>query len=203
MPCQAEPPAASGHACLAASRLRAWLQPELRKVVAQQEDQWGTLRGPSMAGAVKVMERMSSQVQQLEIAMDLKASLPCPPAHPSAGGQLPGLGLQCKLQPDMQLRACTACGCCSSLAQLLLQYWDDIMDAYEEHKGSLLPLWKFYTDKARRKQVGAAVQDAPNVQCRPQSKSGVNSGTACWTLCHTGMPSCPQCCAGHSFGMEL
>ena len=34
-----------------------------------------------------------------------------------------------------------------------VQYWDDIMDAYEQHKGSLLPLWKFYTDHARRKQV--------------------------------------------------
>ena len=38
------------------------------------------------------------------------------------------------------------------------QYWDDIMDAYEQHKGSLLPLWKFYTDHARRKQASAEPQ---------------------------------------------
>ena len=37
-----------------------------------QEGQSDPLQAPAMAGAVKVMERMSSQIQQLEIAMDLK-----------------------------------------------------------------------------------------------------------------------------------
>ena len=36
-----------------------------------QEGQADALHAPTMAGAIKVMERMSSQVQQLEIAMDL------------------------------------------------------------------------------------------------------------------------------------
>jgi dynein intermediate chain 1 len=35
------------------------------------------------------------------------------------------------------------------------RYWDDQSDAYKEGEGTLLPLWKFWTDKARRKHVTA------------------------------------------------
>jgi len=35
------------------------------------------------------------------------------------------------------------------------KYWNDDADAYKEGEGSLLPLWKFYNDRARRKHVTA------------------------------------------------
>jgi dynein intermediate chain 1 len=35
------------------------------------------------------------------------------------------------------------------------KYWNDDADQYKEGEGSLLPLWKFYTDRARRKHVTA------------------------------------------------
>ena len=33
------------------------------------------------------------------------------------------------------------------------KYWDDASDEFREGEGTLLPLWKFYCDKVRRKQV--------------------------------------------------
>ncbi|KAK9796666.1 hypothetical protein WJX73_002635 [Symbiochloris irregularis] len=65
-----------------------------------------SLHTPAMRDAAKVLERMSSQVAQLEIAMDFK-------------------------------------------------YWDDVADNFRQDEGTLLPLWKFFTDRARRKQVTA------------------------------------------------
>jgi len=35
------------------------------------------------------------------------------------------------------------------------KYWNDEADTYREGEGSLLPLWKFYNDRARRKHVTA------------------------------------------------
>jgi len=35
------------------------------------------------------------------------------------------------------------------------KYWNDEADMYREGEGSLLPLWKFYNDRARRKHVTA------------------------------------------------
>ena len=35
------------------------------------------------------------------------------------------------------------------------RYWDDQSDSFKEGEGTLLPLWKFYTEKVRRKQVTA------------------------------------------------
>lgn len=34
-----------------------------------------------------------------------------------------------------------------------LQYWDDMSDQYRQAEGSLLPLWKFYTDRCKHKHV--------------------------------------------------
>ena len=34
-----------------------------------------------------------------------------------------------------------------------LQYWDDMSDQYRQAEGSLLPLWKFYTDRCKNKHV--------------------------------------------------
>jgi dynein intermediate chain 1 len=34
-------------------------------------------------------------------------------------------------------------------------FWEDKSDAFKESEGSLLPLWKFYTEKAKRKHVTA------------------------------------------------
>ncbi|XRA97247.1 flagellar outer dynein arm intermediate chain 1 [Pycnococcus provasolii] len=33
------------------------------------------------------------------------------------------------------------------------KYWDDASDAFREGEGTLLPLWKFYNDRAKRKHV--------------------------------------------------
>ena len=33
------------------------------------------------------------------------------------------------------------------------KYWEDASDSYKEAEGTLLPLWKFYTEKAKRKHV--------------------------------------------------
>ena len=41
-----------------------------------QDAQPDVLHAPAMAGATKVLERMSAQVQQLEIAMDLQVNFP-------------------------------------------------------------------------------------------------------------------------------
>ena len=38
-------------------------------------------------------------------------------------------------------------------ASMLLQYWEDASDAYRPGEGSLLPLWKFASEKAKRRQV--------------------------------------------------
>ena len=35
----------------------------------------------------------------------------------------------------------------------ILRYWEDASDSYKEGEGTLLPLWKFYTDRVRRKHV--------------------------------------------------
>ena len=35
-----------------------------------------------------------------------------------------------------------------------IQYWEDASDAFREGEGSLLPLWRFTTERAKRKQVG-------------------------------------------------
>jgi dynein intermediate chain 1 len=35
------------------------------------------------------------------------------------------------------------------------RYWDDQSDSYKEGEGTLLPLWKFWTEKVRRKHVTA------------------------------------------------
>jgi dynein intermediate chain 1 len=35
------------------------------------------------------------------------------------------------------------------------RYWDDQSDTYKEGEGTLLPLWKFWTEKVRRKHVTA------------------------------------------------
>lgn len=34
-----------------------------------------------------------------------------------------------------------------------MQYWDDMSDQYRQAEGSLLPLWKFYTDHCKHKHV--------------------------------------------------
>ena len=34
-----------------------------------------------------------------------------------------------------------------------VQYWDDMSDQYRQTEGSLLPLWKFYTDRCKHKHV--------------------------------------------------
>ena len=36
---------------------------------------------------------------------------------------------------------------------MCLQYWDDMSDPYRQAEGSLLPLWKFYTDRCMHKHV--------------------------------------------------
>jgi dynein intermediate chain 1 len=33
------------------------------------------------------------------------------------------------------------------------RYWDDASDQFREGEGTLLPLWKFYPDKAKKKHV--------------------------------------------------
>lgn len=33
------------------------------------------------------------------------------------------------------------------------KYWEDASDAFRPGEGSLLPLWRFSSDKARRRQV--------------------------------------------------
>ena len=33
------------------------------------------------------------------------------------------------------------------------KYWDDASDQFREGEGTLLPLWKFYPDKAKKKHV--------------------------------------------------
>jgi len=35
------------------------------------------------------------------------------------------------------------------------KYWEDASDLFKDGEGTLLPLWKFYSDKARKKQVTA------------------------------------------------
>lgn len=35
------------------------------------------------------------------------------------------------------------------------KYWEDASDAFRQGEGSLLPLWRFTSDKARRRQVRA------------------------------------------------
>ena len=35
------------------------------------------------------------------------------------------------------------------------KYWEDASDAFREGEGSLLPLWRFSTDRTKRKQVTA------------------------------------------------
>ena len=72
------------------------------------------------------------------------------------------------------------------------------MDAYEEHKGSLLPLWKFYTDKARRKQVRRArTQHSTALQCCCCS-------CCCWLCLQHGSPCCCACCKGtHTCGQHM
>mmetsp|Transcript_24088 Transcript_24088/g.57176 ORF Transcript_24088/g.57176 Transcript_24088/m.57176 type:complete len:706 (-) Transcript_24088:55-2172(-) len=35
------------------------------------------------------------------------------------------------------------------------KYWEDASDAFKEGEGTLLPLWKFYTEKAKKKHVTA------------------------------------------------
>ena len=35
------------------------------------------------------------------------------------------------------------------------RYWDDQSDSYKEGEGTLLPLWKFYSERAKRKHVTA------------------------------------------------
>ena len=36
---------------------------------------------------------------------------------------------------------------------LVVQYWDDMSDQYRQAEGSLLPLWKFYTERCKHKHV--------------------------------------------------
>jgi len=43
--------------------------------------------------------------------------------------------------------------CGTKLMRCLLQYWDDMSDQYRQAEGSLLPLWKFYTDRCKHKHV--------------------------------------------------
>lgn len=35
------------------------------------------------------------------------------------------------------------------------KYWDDASDQFKSHEGTLLPLWKFSNERARRKAVTA------------------------------------------------
>lgn len=35
------------------------------------------------------------------------------------------------------------------------KYWEDASDAFRDGEGTCLPLWKFYTDRAKRKHVTA------------------------------------------------
>ena len=35
------------------------------------------------------------------------------------------------------------------------KYWDDTSDAFRDGEGSLLPLWRFHTERSKRKQVTA------------------------------------------------
>lgn len=35
------------------------------------------------------------------------------------------------------------------------KYWEDTSDAFRPGEGSLLPLWRFASDKSRRRQVRA------------------------------------------------
>ena len=38
------------------------------------------------------------------------------------------------------------------------KYWEDASDAFREGEGSLLPLWRFSTERSKRKQVRETVQ---------------------------------------------
>ena len=39
------------------------------------------------------------------------------------------------------------------LAAACLQYWDDIADQFRQREGTLLPLWRFQTERCKRKHV--------------------------------------------------
>lgn len=52
------------------------------------------------------------------------------------------------------------------------KYWDDASDQFKSHEGTLLPLWKFSNERARRKAVTAIAWN-PKVPCLSSCRHSV------------------------------
>lgn len=114
-------------------------------MVKLQDDHGNVLHHGNMERAVKVLERMENQNTFKELAMDFKVSCKL-----------------CKSSDPQTERVCCwwhhkkgdmSVVCCLKTLVHALQYWDDMSDQYRQAEGSLLPLWKFYTERCKHKHV--------------------------------------------------
>lgn len=59
------------------------------------------------------------------------------------------------------------------------KYWDDASDQFREGEGTLLPLWKFYPEKAKKKHVTSI---SWNPQYLVRFHAALASCSCCWPL---------------------
>lgn len=61
--------------------------------------------------------------------------------------------VKCLVKCMLLLLCKAACHSWKLLIARVMQYWDDMSDQYRQAEGSLLPLWKFYTERCKHKHV--------------------------------------------------